>query len=72
MKNNLLVLFLSLFALTLSAGKEVIFVDQNATAITTIHQSPLTSQPTYNLRGERVNGSYRGIVIRNGKKYVVK
>lgn len=25
-----------------------------------------------NLRGERVNGSYRGIVIRNGKKYVVK
>ncbi len=55
-----------------TAGKEVIFVDQNATAITTIHQSPLTSQPTYNLRGERVNGSYRGIVIRNGKKYVVK
>ena len=55
-----------------SAGKEVIFVDQNATAITTIHQSPLTDQPAYNLRGERVNGSYRGIVIRNGKKYVVK
>ena len=26
-----------------------------------------TGQPTYNLRGERVNGSYRGIVIRNGK-----
>ena len=26
----------------------------------------------YNLRGERVNGNYRGIVIRNGKKYVVK
>ena len=55
-----------------TAGKEVIFVDQNATAITTIHQSPLTDQPTYNLRGERVNGNYRGIVIRNGKKYVVK
>ncbi len=55
-----------------TAGKEVIFVDKNATAITTIHQSPLTDQPAYNLRGERVNGSYRGIVIRNGKKYVVK
>ena len=55
-----------------TAGKEVFFVDKNATAITTIHQSPLTDQPAYNLRGERVNGSYRGIVIRNGKKYVVK
>ena len=28
----------------------------------------LNSQPTYNLNGVRVNGNYKGIVIKNGKK----
>ena len=30
------------------------------------------SDALYNLQGQRVDGSYRGIVIRNGKKYLVK
>lgn len=28
--------------------------------------------PTYNLSGQRVSKSYRGIVIKGGKKYIVK
>ncbi len=28
--------------------------------------------PQFNLQGQRVNGSYRGIVIQNGKKYMIK
>jgi hypothetical protein len=31
-----------------------------------------TNAPTYNLSGQRVDSSYRGIVIRGGKKYVQK
>lgn len=27
---------------------------------------------TFNLRGQRVDGGYRGIVVRGGKKYVVR
>jgi len=28
--------------------------------------------PMYNLQGQRVDSSYKGVVIRNGKKYVIK
>ena len=31
-----------------------------------------TNDAIYNLRGQRVDASYKGIVIRNGKKYLVK
>lgn len=30
------------------------------------------SAPAYNLSGQRVNGSQKGIIIRNGRKYLVK
>ena len=26
--------------------------------------------PAYNLAGQRVNNSYKGIIIKNGKKYI--
>lgn len=42
-----------------------------ATGIETVHDSGFKdqdSEPTYNLNGQRVNDSYRGIVIQNGKK----
>ena len=31
-----------------------------------------TEAPVYNLQGQRVSGSYRGVVIKNGKKMIVK
>ncbi len=42
-----------------------------ATGIETVHDSGFKdqdSEPTYNLNGQRVNDSYRGIIIKNGKK----
>ena len=31
-----------------------------------------TDAPVYNLQGQRVGGSYKGVVIKNGKKMIVK
>lgn len=42
------------------------------TAISTVPYVTTQSQQTYNLQGQRVNASYKGIVIKNGRKYLVK
>jgi len=43
------------------------------TAIVTVEaDQPDANSPRYNLGGQRVNSSYRGIVIHNGRKKVVK
>ena len=49
------------------------FDDDTATAISTIaNDSSKLDGATYNLAGQRVDASYKGIVIRNGKKYLIK
>ena len=35
-------------------------------------QSEEDNAPAYNLNGQRTNGSHKGIVIKNGKKYITK
>ena len=44
--------------------------------VTSIHSVPTPSDdktvPVYNLHGQRTDGSYRGITIRNGKKFISK
>ena len=41
-----------------------------AAGIVTLHPSTFTlHQKTYNLRGQLVGDDYKGIVVRNGKKY---
>lgn len=43
------------------------------TAIEAVGAAPAAnSNATYNLAGQRVDASYKGIVIKNGKKYLVK
>lgn len=42
------------------------------TAIEKVAVETDNAQPTFNLMGQRVNASTRGIVIRNGKKYINK
>lgn len=49
-----------------------IIVAGEATAIQRVTPSAAASAATYNLSGQRVDGSYRGIVIQNGKKLLVK
>jgi len=41
------------------------------TAISSVHHTS-GDQPRYNLHGQRVDASHRGVVIRSGKKYTVK
>lgn len=50
----------------------VIYQYDNTTSVQGIKQQPMDKAPTYNLAGQRVNASYKGIVIRNGKKMIVK
>lgn len=42
------------------------------TAINTVKTEQQKDTPAYNLRGQRVSANHKGIIIKNGKKYVVK
>lgn len=46
-------------------------VDDNTTGIDMVNQQT-TDDVYYNLSGQKVDGTYKGVVIRNGKKVVVK
>ena len=47
------------------------YITSETTGITNIQATQGNSR-TYNLSGQRVNGNYRGIVIRNGKKMIMR
>ncbi|MGI6224291.1 MAG: leucine-rich repeat domain-containing protein [Prevotella sp.] len=54
-----------------NAAKMYIVFDDFATSIDSVTQDVNDSTaPSYNLSGQRVDASYKGIVIRNGRKYV--
>lgn len=53
------------------AKLRVVFAD-DATAIKTIAVDAAENAAIYNLSGQRVNAAYKGIVIKNGKKYLNK
>ena len=35
-------------------------------------QSAIPSAPAYNLSGQRVGSNYKGLIIKNGRKYIAK
>ncbi len=47
-------------------------VDDGAATGITQHTTPSTQHPVYNLSGQRVGNSYRGIAVSNGRKVVIK
>ena len=49
-----------------------VMIDTDATGINGISASSTAKTGTYNLAGQRVAGTYKGIVIRDGKKVLVK
>jgi hypothetical protein len=52
---------------------EVAITDKTATGIFNIkNDSNATSSTLYNLAGQQVSNSYKGIIIKNGKKYINK
>ena len=55
----------------LGRGCYLYSIEKNATGISSVKASQKSSV-LYNLSGQRVNGSYKGVVISNGKKFVNK
>lgn len=49
-------------------------VDNTVTAIEAVNgeEEAVKNQNIYNLAGQRVSGAYKGVVIKGGKKYIVK
>lgn len=54
------------------ARLSVIFSDDETTGIQNVHAAQPASEVMYNLAGQRVNDGHKGLVIKNGKKYVIK
>ena len=40
--------------------------------ISDVAEREASSAPVYNLSGQRVGSKYRGIIIKNGRKYIAK
>ena len=53
---------------------EIIWLDdsEEATAIKTVKKAEADNDAIYNLAGQKVSASYKGVVIKNGKKYIQK
>ena len=56
----------------LSVLKSIQIIDLNATAIKTVKAAKKFEGAIYNLAGQKVNASYKGVVIKDGKKYIQK
>ena len=56
------------------SSRSFIFDDEETTGINTVYDSEKTQDSfnAYNLSGQRVDNSYKGVIIKNGKKYIVK
>ena len=54
------------------ASAKLNFSDEETTGITNVNAAESNDGTLYNLAGQKVNAAYKGIVIKNGKKYLVK
>lgn len=54
------------------ASAKLNFNDEETTGITNVNAAESNDDTLYNLAGQKVNTTYKGIVIKNGKKYLVK
>ena len=57
---------------TFIVGNVYLVTPSENTGIETIQAEVNTDQPMYNVLGQRVNEGYKGIVIQNGHKYIIK
>lgn len=51
---------------------EIYPIEQVVTGIDSLKANKSVNAPTYNLAGQRVDASYKGVVIKGGKKYLQK
>ena len=54
------------------ASAKLNFDDEETTGITNVNAAESNDDTLYNLAGQKVSAAYKGIVIKNGKKYLVK
>lgn len=54
------------------AARSFVPFENTTTGINAVESSALRSAEGYNLNGQRVNSSYKGVIIVNGKKYIKK
>ena len=52
--------------------KDIKIIDLDATAINNVKTAKKADGAIYNLAGQKVSASYKGIVIKDGKKYIQK
>ena len=52
--------------------KSVQIIDLDATAIKSVKTAKMADGAIYNLAGQKVNASYKGVVIKEGKKFIQK
>ena len=66
--------YLEIHPLTSSSAPYNISIklDDDATGITTVDDTTKNDGAAYNLNGQKVGKDYKGIVIKNGKKYMIK
>ncbi len=57
---------------TFIVGNVYLVTPSENTGIETIQAEVNANQPMYNVLGQRVNENYKGIVIQNGHKYIIK
>lgn len=59
---------------TAAARMNIVWLDEDGqvTAIQKVEKAAADNGAIYNLRGEKVNAAYKGLVIKNGKKYIQK
>lgn len=55
-----------------SGAKSVIYIVDDATAINAVESVASDNTPAYNLAGQRVNASTKGIIIKKGRKFINK
>lgn len=59
--------------LTIDAAAAKLAINMGeATAINNVETNDNAAQPIYNVAGQQVNGSYKGLVIKGGKKFIQK
>ena len=54
------------------ASSKLNFIDGEATGINGVNAEAAADGAIYNLAGQKVSAAYKGIVIKNGKKYLMK
>ena len=53
-------------------GSQIVSLNGTTTAISSIKSNTVDNAAIYNLAGQRVSKTYKGMVIKNGKKYIAR